>query len=183
MSEITLEKIDMLRERVNITYSEAKRVLELCNGDVLEALVYIEEEKKKKKSESYTFLDKDEIIEYIKSLIEKGNATRITIKKNNKTVFDIPLNGALAVGAVSVIYPKLLAVLAATALISRVTIEVTKTDGTVEVINKMMKNVVDDARDIATDVTSDLKEKINKSFGKDNNIHETNFSYRVKFDD
>ncbi|HCQ90008.1 MAG TPA: ubiquitin, partial [Clostridium sp.] len=40
MSEITLEKIDMLRERVNITYSEAKRVLELCNGDVLEALVY-----------------------------------------------------------------------------------------------------------------------------------------------
>lgn len=181
MSEITLEKIDMLRERFDITYSEAKRVLELCNGDVLEALVYIEEEKKKNKS--YTFLDKDEIIDYIKSLIEKGNATRITIKKNDKVIFDIPLNGALAVGAVSVMYPKLLAVLAATAVISRVTIEITKTDGTVEVINKMVKDVVDDAVDIVNDATSDLRDKINKSFGKDDRIHETNFSYKVKFDD
>ncbi|GAA0122200.1 MAG: DUF4342 domain-containing protein [Clostridium argentinense] len=181
MSEITLEKIDMLRERFDITYSEAKRVLELCNGDVLEALVYIEEEKKKNKS--YTFLDKDEIIDYIKSLIEKGNATRITIKKNDKVIFDIPLNGALAVGAVSVMYPKLLAVLAATAVISRVTIEITKTDGTVEVINKMVKDVVDDAVDIVNDATSDLRDKINKSFGKDDHIHETNFSYKVKFDD
>ena len=38
MSEITLEKVDLVKERAFVTYLEAKEALEHSNGDVLEAL-------------------------------------------------------------------------------------------------------------------------------------------------
>ena len=43
--EISLEAIDRLRERANITYREARDVLEQTGGDLIEALVYLEENK------------------------------------------------------------------------------------------------------------------------------------------
>ena len=39
---ITLELIDELKERTNTTYSEAKEALEQCNGELLEAVIYLE---------------------------------------------------------------------------------------------------------------------------------------------
>ena len=42
MNEITLEKVDLVNERAFVTYLEAKEALEHSNGDVLEALIYIE---------------------------------------------------------------------------------------------------------------------------------------------
>ena len=42
--ETTLEKIDEVRKRANVSYGEAKEALESCNGDVVEALIYLEKE-------------------------------------------------------------------------------------------------------------------------------------------
>ena len=39
--EITLEKVDQVRERTGVTYAEAKNALEVANGDVLEAIIYL----------------------------------------------------------------------------------------------------------------------------------------------
>ena len=39
MENITLEKVDMVKDRTNVTYEEAKEALEFCNGDVLEAQI------------------------------------------------------------------------------------------------------------------------------------------------
>lgn len=39
---ITLEQVEKLRDRANITYDEAKIALEEANGDVLEALIQLE---------------------------------------------------------------------------------------------------------------------------------------------
>lgn len=39
---ITLEQVEKLRERANISYDEAKLALEETNGDVLEALIQLE---------------------------------------------------------------------------------------------------------------------------------------------
>lgn len=47
MNEITLEKVDLVKERAFVTYLEAKEALEHSNGDVLEALIYIEKIKRK----------------------------------------------------------------------------------------------------------------------------------------
>ena len=41
--EITLEKIDLLRKRANVSYKEAKHALEENEGNVVEALAYLEE--------------------------------------------------------------------------------------------------------------------------------------------
>ena len=46
MENITLEKVDAIRERINVSYEKAKEALEIAEGDVLEALIYLEKDKK-----------------------------------------------------------------------------------------------------------------------------------------
>ena len=40
--DITLEQVERLRERADISYEEAKTLLEQCGGDLLEALILLE---------------------------------------------------------------------------------------------------------------------------------------------
>ena len=44
--KITLEQIDFLRERANVSYREAKEALEETGGDIVEALVMLERQNK-----------------------------------------------------------------------------------------------------------------------------------------
>lgn len=46
-----LEKIEKIREKTGVTYQEAKEALEAAEGDVLDALVYLENQGKIKKPE------------------------------------------------------------------------------------------------------------------------------------
>lgn len=39
---ITLEQVEKLREKANVSYDEAKAALEATNGDLLDALIYLE---------------------------------------------------------------------------------------------------------------------------------------------
>jgi len=43
-----LEKVEKLREKANVSYSEAREALALSNGDLLDALIYLEEQGKAK---------------------------------------------------------------------------------------------------------------------------------------
>ena len=43
--EITLEKIELVRDRTGVTYKEAKEALEAANGNVVDAIIAIEETK------------------------------------------------------------------------------------------------------------------------------------------
>ena len=45
MSDISLEKLDLIRERTGLSYKEAKDLLEKHDGDILEVLISWEEEK------------------------------------------------------------------------------------------------------------------------------------------
>ena len=44
--DITLEKVDQVRERTGVSYAEAKNALEISNGDVLNAIILLEEKLK-----------------------------------------------------------------------------------------------------------------------------------------
>ena len=44
-----LEKVEKIREKTGVTYEEAKAALEAANGDILDALVYLENQGKVKK--------------------------------------------------------------------------------------------------------------------------------------
>ncbi|WP_066894879.1 DUF4342 domain-containing protein [Clostridium nigeriense] len=198
--EITLEKVDQVRERTGVTYAEAKSALEITNGDVLEAIIYIEgikeadaEANSKIKSETI-----DDFKKWLKDLINKGNVTRIRISKDGKEIVDVPVNAGIAAGVIAVIIPPILAFALIAAVVTQITVEITKADGSVEVVNKYISKTVEDIKDTATDVASKIKNKVdevkkdkfssddNKSYKKksqDEEIDENSFTYTVKFDD
>ncbi len=165
MAEITLEKIDLIRERTGISYAESRDILILCEGDVLESLIYIEKRSKKdKKSVISEFTaTAEEFKDWIKETIRKGNVTRIKIKKDEKILVDLPVNAGLAVGMVTLIFPLLAAAGIFTAIISSVTIEITKNDGSVEVVNTVIKNVANDIANKVNETAEEVKEKFMKN--------------------
>lgn len=194
MSEITLEKIDIIRERANLSYSDAKELLEKCNGDVVDALIYHEKMKETNKDEKSFMNDVsmtvDEFIAWLKDVVKKGNVTRIKVKKDDKTLVDIPVNAGLAIGLVALLQPILLMVGAAAAIITKLQIEITKEDGSVEVVNKIIKSVFTETKEKANDMAQDIKDKFNNKTDNHSNCNtdskenEVNtFTYTVKFEE
>ena len=169
MENITLEQVDVVRERCNVSYAQAKEALEACNGDVLEAIIYIEQNQKKEnensetKDNEYTFnaISMEELKNLIKGLIEKGNVTRIKIKKDDKEILDIPVNAGIAASVIAITIPPILAAVVIAAIATQITIEVTKEDGSVEVINKYVTQVANDVKNKASDLADVVKNKVN----------------------
>ncbi len=94
---IDLEKIDIIRDRLDVSYREAKEALERTCGDVIEAIVLLEKEldaswtgKVQKRS--------GEVIHRVGSYLKKRSDTKIKFKQGEKTLFEIPATvGALGV--------------------------------------------------------------------------------------
>lgn len=201
MENITLEKVDLVRKRVNVTYEEAKNALEACNGDVLDAIIYLEKSEPDKVSISSECdgaknkkdMSIKELKDYLKDLIEKGNMAKIKIKKDEKVIVDIPVNAGVAAGVVAVMIPQILAALVIAAVATKVTIEITKCDGTCEVVNKYIKKVADDVKDMATGIKENIKGRASEFNAKNaekknakENVYtgdETIYSYTVNFDE
>lgn len=97
MMEITLEQIDIIRERANVSYKEAKEFLEKFNGNAIEALSFLEEQNKIKPNEEEKNKDSS-LIKKIENLVSKLNKTNFIIYKNEKTVLNISSLLALIIG-------------------------------------------------------------------------------------
>ncbi|WP_099335699.1 DUF4342 domain-containing protein [Clostridium cadaveris] len=191
MIDISLEKLDMIKERTGVSYGEAREALETCDGDVVDAIIYIEEKKNNEPSPVDTSLE--QFKEWLKNTIEKGNISRIKVKKDDKVIVDVPVNAGVAAGVIAVIWWPIAAILTATAVVSKVTIEITKDDGSIEVVNKLVKTTANDVKDKASAVAEDMKNRLknfttnlkNKST-EDGNIisnDEPVYQYTVKFDE
>ncbi|MCR1971572.1 DUF4342 domain-containing protein [Clostridium cochlearium] len=178
MDEINLEKIDLIIERTKVGYKEAKEALEVCNGNVVDALIYIEEKKRAKKEELY--VTKDEFIKWVKDLIEKGNINRIIIRKKDKVIADIPVNAGVAVTGIGLMLNPILTLILFAAALTELTIEITKKDGSVEVVNKVVKGIVKDVKSKFNNKTSNMKDKFSS---KDEKYEGNVYSYSVDFDD
>ncbi|BBK75718.1 MULTISPECIES: DUF4342 domain-containing protein [Clostridium] len=201
MENITLEQVDVVRERCNVSYAQAKEALEACNGDVLEAIIYIEQNQKKEnensetKENEYAFnaISMEELKNLIKGLIEKGNVTRIKIKKDDKEILDIPVNAGIAASVIAITIPPILAAVVIAAIATQITIEVTKEDGSVEVINKYVTQVANDVKNKASDLADVVKNKVNDvktevknskdEDGKTFTGGETIYTYTVDFEE
>lgn len=65
------------------------------------------------------------VVNKIMELIREGNVRRLTLKRDGKTLVEIPLNAGLTVGAVTaLVAPLLLGVGALAAVLSKVTVVV-----------------------------------------------------------
>lgn len=86
---ISLELIEKLRQRANVSYAEAKEALEKCNGDLLEALIDLEKDNKIKADpqENKT----NGFWATLKRWVKNCNETHLLITKNNETVINLSL--------------------------------------------------------------------------------------------
>jgi len=125
MEEITLENIDILRERTGISYKEAKEALERNQGNLLEALIELDDKKNTKWTDSFS-VNSSDVIDKVKELLHEGNVNKISIKSEGRTVVEIPV----ALGAIgAVVLPQIAALGVLVAMFKRCSIEVVRNDG------------------------------------------------------
>lgn len=72
------EKVEKLRERACVTFEEAKAALDACDGDLLDAMVYLEKQGKAKKPEQSTYSTSYEEQEKFVSVEDKVNSQEKT---------------------------------------------------------------------------------------------------------
>jgi hypothetical protein len=131
--KVNLDKVDLIRQRLGVSYREAKDALDQAKGDVVQALVLLEDRQFRLDEKVET--EGLKLWAQIKSLIRKGNVTRIRLKKDNRVLAEIPVNvGALGVVGVVAVPPLAILGVAGTlaALATKCTLEIERPDGTIE---------------------------------------------------
>ena len=81
-----LEKIERLRERANVTYEEAKDVLELAGEDVLDAMILLEKQGKVKQPQQSTYSTSYEKQEDYIRVKDKVEEQRLAAPSFGKTI-------------------------------------------------------------------------------------------------
>ncbi|HBH2745476.1 DUF4342 domain-containing protein [Clostridioides difficile] len=176
-SNITIEMVDSVFERVpGATYAEAKEALVMCNGDVIEAVIYLENKKNtcnfKVKSAKETMeevfgKDGENIKFQLKELLRKSSVVRIIVEKDGKTMMNIPLT----VGVVGLAFVPLATLVGlSAAVISKYRIKVqNEEDGEIvdlgelneeklHVLKNMITNAAKDVKDVVVDKKEDDKD-------------------------
>lgn len=164
--EISLEKIDIVRERTGVSYKEAKEALEKSGGEVVNAIIYIEEgtvQKQGKWTETVTVAG-GEVLDKIKELIKQGNVTKIRVKKDNNTILDIPVTAG-AIG--TILAPQLAAIGAVVAVISKATLEIERPNKEVINLSEVMEKKAGAAKELIDELTEDAKEFLGDRKKKD----------------
>lgn len=121
---ITLEKIDQIVERTGVTYEEAKEALQAVDGDVVEAIIYLE--KNKKTMFSNINVKSGELMENLKEILKKGNVTKVIVEKDGEVLLNLPVS----VGAIGLVLAPVAAIIGVgAALVVKYTIKIVKDDG------------------------------------------------------
>mgnify|MGYP005840436161 CR=1 FL=1 len=123
--EMDFEKIDIVRERTGVNYKVAAQALEETNGDVLEAIMLLEDRENNKQGQfqDQFYVRGNEVLEKVKEIIQKGNATKIRVKHDGKLLVEIPVTVG-AIGAMLAPYLAAFGVIAA--VLSKASIEIEK---------------------------------------------------------
>ena len=107
----SIQEVDQVIERTQCTYEEAKSALLESDGDVLDAVIILENRRKSASSTFKGFSDffssneertPDTIADKIKELIEEGSASRFIVRDNyDRQVIAVPLTTGAAVGTLA----------------------------------------------------------------------------------
>lgn len=153
--EITLEKIELVKDRTGVSYREAKEALEKANGSVVDAIIDIEESiddlhAGKEKREGIAVVNK------LKELIKKGNVSKILIKKDDEVILNLPVNFGIVAGVVAP-WAAIIGVIAAFG--TKCVIEVVKDDGSIIDISEMTNETIEAAMEKGAVFADELKSK------------------------
>lgn len=156
---VTLEKVDELRLRTNISYQRAKELLEQTDGDVLEAIILIENEdtpadKFTKKTTDFA----NDVIQILKDLINTGNVNRIVVEQKNGTVI---MNIPVTIGAIGAVFLTSFMVVGLIAAIATgCIIKIHKETGEVVNVNDLATKAYEDTKEKAADLYENIKTKV-----------------------
>lgn len=153
--EITLEKIELVKDRTGVTYKEAKEALEAADGNVVDAIIAIEETVDDKSSKKIG-AQGEALIARMKEVVKKGNVSKILVTRDGETLVNIPLTVGV-LGSVVAPWGMIAGVVAAFGFKCR--IEFVKDDGSVIDITEKAGDIYEDAKEKGTDLYEDLKEK------------------------
>lgn len=176
--------MDLVIERTGVTYREAKEALEASGGDVLDAIIYLENNSQSfaQKIKGDFKLKKDDVLDTIKEVLRKGNVTKIIIEKDGEIKMNVPVNIGVAAGAVSVfigtVMLPIIAIISVGMYIGDYRIRIVKEDGSEVDVNEetkkrvyLLKGYVDEKADdmedgweIAKDKASELAKEGGKKF-------------------
>ncbi|MGI6684118.1 MAG: DUF4342 domain-containing protein [Bacillota bacterium] len=97
-----LKKIDQIKHRTGVSYRAAKDALEKCRGDVLNAIIYLENQDDI--PNEYAKGQENNLWHGFQEVVQKGRETKIRVLKDGKQVAEVPaaagvlgLVGALAI--------------------------------------------------------------------------------------
>lgn len=153
--EITLEKIELVKDRTGVSYKEAKDALENAGGSVVDAIIAIEENINQKGGKPLG-ASGGAVVEKLKELIKKGNVSKILIKRDGEVVLNLPVNIGI-LGTVLAPIPIVLGTIAA--LGAKCDIEVVKDDGTILDVSEMAMDTFEDVREKGGEIFDDVKKR------------------------
>lgn len=154
--EITLEKIELVKDRTGVTYAEAKQALEEAEGSVVDAIIAIEETINAGQKGRGFGQKGEALFESIKELVKKGNVSRIQVKKDGELVLNVPVNA----GIVGVVIAPLASVVGVVAAFGfKCTIEVIKTDGTIIDVSDAVTDAMGTVAEKSSDIIGEVKVK------------------------
>ena len=179
MSKITIEAIDQVMDRVpGVTYAEVKEALIKCDGDVVDAIILLQNNstneeniKSKKTFEDVFGKDSEQIKEEITELIRKSNVIRIVIEKNGKIIMNIPITA----GVVGVVFAPILTLIGLSAsVLAKYRIKIENEDeGTIVDLGEFSEEKLNLIKDMISSTAKDVKEAVDK---KNKNTEDKNES-------
>ncbi len=153
--EITLEKTELVKDRTGVSYKEAKEALEFAGGNVVDAIIYIEENidndfnTKEKKTV-------DKVVGSVKEAVRKGNVTKIKIYHGDEVVLNLPVT----IGAAgALLFPWGAVASAVAAAVTKCRVELVKEDGSVVDVSEKAGNVYDTVIDKGSVVIDEVRDK------------------------
>ena len=152
--DISLEKIELVKDRTGVTYAEANQALEKANGNVVDAIIAIEESIDNETSPRKLEKQGEAMVEKIKEIVKRGNVSKVVVKKDDVPVVNFPVNVGV-LGAVIAPWGVIAGVLAMIGLKCKV--EVVKDDGTVIDVSAKAGDVFEDAKAKGGKLAGDLK--------------------------
>ena len=179
MSKITIEAIDQVMDRVpGVTYAEVKEALIKCDGDVVDAIILLQNNstneeniKSKKTFEDVFGKDSEQIKEEITELIRKSNVIRIVIEKNGKIIMNIPITA----GVVGVVFAPILTLIGLSeSVLAKYRIKIENEDeGTIVDLGEFSEEKLNIIKDMISSTAKDVKEAVDK---KNKNTEDKNES-------
>lgn len=156
--EITLEKIELVKDRTGVSYKEAKEALEFAEGNVVDAIIYIEDNI----DASFVKKDENKFNEFKKTITEtvrKGNVNRIKIYKGEELVLNLPLTAGI-VGLVLFQWWGLIVATLATG-ITKCRVELVKEDGSIIDVTDKATSAFETVKDKSSVIVDEVAEKAN----------------------